>query len=55
MTKRTDVTFARAVIVLATIALAAIVPLITEGHRFAFAWNVLAWGVLALVGVGLWF
>ncbi len=54
MTKQTDVTFARGVVVIFGLGLGAAVPIIAEQHRIAVVWEVIAWAVIALTAMTLW-
>jgi hypothetical protein len=54
MTKPLDVTFGRAVIVFASMALAVGVGIYSEQYGVLLFWRILAWAVIALGEITLW-
>ena len=52
--KQTDVTFGRGVIVVVGLGLATAVPVFAEQRRVSLVWEVIAWSIIALIGMTLW-
>ncbi len=55
MTKKTDVTFGRALVVLSALTLGVAAGLYAEAHELSMLWRFVAWGTIGIVAVTAWF